>query len=214
MMMTNANAAQARIDDYLQRLRTGLRGLRPEETNEIVEELRSHIVEKVSVGGEAGGATLEAALAGLGRPEDLAREYLTDALLARAEVSRSPARILTTLFLWGRLSVTGFFVFLAAIMGYALGISLFLVGLLKPLHVGSAGLWVWPDSHSALQYSARLGFGTPPPNARELLGWWIVPIGLAYGGGLIMLTTHLVLWFVRMYRNSGALRQRQIGAWD
>ena len=212
MNVMNGNGAQTRIDDYLQRLRAGLRGLRPEEINEIVEELRSHIVEKASAGGEAGAAALEAALASLGRPEDLAREYLTDALLARAEVSRSPARILAALFHWGRLSVTGFFVFLAAIVGYALGISLFLLGVLKPFHVGSAGLWVWRDSHSALEYSARLGFGTPPPNAHELLGWWIVPIGLAYGGGLIMLTTYLVLWFVRMYRSARALRQRESGA--
>jgi hypothetical protein len=210
--MIYANAAQSKIDDYLQRLRTGLRGLRPEEINDIVDELRSHIVERAS-SEKDGSATVDTTLVVLGSPEALAREYLTDALLARAEVSRSPARILATLFRWATLSVTGFFVFFTSVVGYGLGISLFLVGLLKPLHVGSAGLWIWPDSHSVVQYSMRLGFGTPPANARELLGFWAIPVGLLLGGGLIMLTTHLVLWFVRRNRTSRALRQREFRAW-
>ena len=37
--------------------------------------------------------------------------------------------------------------------------------------------------------SLRLGFGSAPPGGRELLGWWIVPIGLVVGCGLVMLTT-------------------------
>ena len=70
------------IEGYLDRLRRDLRGLSQEEIREIVEELRSHILDKASANGEATAAGVDAALAALGRPEDLAREYVTDAVLA------------------------------------------------------------------------------------------------------------------------------------
>ncbi len=205
--MTTLSNTEQKIDAYLNRLRRSLRGLRPEEIREIVEELRSHILDKASTGGEAGDAAVDAALAGLGSPEQLAREYVTDAALVRAEISRSPTSVLASLFRWGSLSVAGFLVLLASVIGYGIGISFFLVALLKPLHPDTAGLWVWRNSGD-ITYSVRLGFGPTPAGARELLGWTIVPIGFSLGFGLVMLTTHFALWCVRRYRSSRALRQR------
>ncbi|MFZ0480262.1 MAG: DUF1700 domain-containing protein [Terriglobales bacterium] len=203
--MTKTGDTQQEIDAYLNRLRRCLRGLGPEEIREIVEEMRSHILDKASANGEVNAAGVDAALAALGRPEELASEYVTDAMMARAEVSRSPVGILKSLFRWGSLSVAGFFVLLVSIIGYGTGISFFLVGLLKPLHPDTAGLWVWRASGD-VTYSVRLGFGAAPAGARELLGWTITPIGLSLGFGLVMLTTHFALWCVRHYRRSRAWR--------
>jgi hypothetical protein len=72
---------------------------------EIVEELRGHIQEKTEAAGEIKMATVDAVLAALGSPEELASQYVTDDLLARAEVSRSPWRTLEGLFHWASLSV-------------------------------------------------------------------------------------------------------------
>src|SRR5271169_4784376 len=111
--MTMAGDAQQRIEAYLGRLRGRLRGANDEEVREIVAELRSHIIDKAAVSGEANGeitpAGVDAALAALGSPEELASQYMTDTLLARAEVSRSPLQILRSLFRWASLSVAGFF---------------------------------------------------------------------------------------------------------
>src|SRR6476660_8838585 len=104
--MATGDEAQQKIEAYLNRMRGRLRGLRAEERHEILEELRSHIVEKAAAGGMR-GAAVDAALESLGRPEELAREYITDELLARAEVSRSPLRILDSLFRWASLSIVG-----------------------------------------------------------------------------------------------------------
>ena len=202
--MTIEGDAQQKIQAYLDRLRRSLRGLSQEEIREIVEELRSHILDKASADGEVTAAGVDAALAALGSPEALASQYVTDAMLARAEVSRSPVGILQSLFRWGSLSVAGFFVLLVSIIGYGTGISFFLVGLLKPFHPDTAGLWVWRASGD-VTYSVRLGFGTAPPGASELLGWTITPIGLSLGFGLVMLTTHFALWCARQYRRSRAL---------
>jgi len=197
--------AQQKIESYLVRLRTGLRGLQPEEIREIIEELRSHITEKAAAGGEATAAQVDEALAALGTPEDMAREYVTDAVLVRAEVTRTPTRILASLFRWASVSLAGILVLLVSLIGYSTGISFFLVGLLRPFHPDKAGLWIWRNAEDVF-YSVRLGFGDPPPGAHELLGWTIVPIGISVGIGLVMLTTHFALWCVQRYRRSRALR--------
>jgi hypothetical protein len=150
--MTMAGDAQQKVEAYLGRLRQLLRGMNAEDAREIIDELRSHLMDRVAASGEATDAGVDAALAALGSPEELANEYLTHHLLARAEASRSPVRILESLFRWASLSVAGFFVLVGSMMGYFLGIVFLLVAALKPFHPQTAGLWLLRDSagfHSA-----------------------------------------------------------------
>jgi hypothetical protein len=197
--------AQQRMEIYLGRLRARLRGVSEESICEIVEELRGHIIEKAAAGGDVKASGVDAALAALGSPEELARQYLTDDLLARAELSRSPLRILSSLLRWASLSVAGFFVLVGSIVGYVLGSSLILCALLKPFHPRSAGLWASRDSTDDLMLSIRLGFGSAPATGRDVLGWWIIPIGLLVGSGMLMLTARIALWCARLYRRSRPL---------
>src|SRR6202034_1025383 len=97
---------------YLARLRQRLRGMHHEDVHEIVEELRSHIVDKAAEGGQLPADGVDQALAALGSPEELASQYMSAYLLARAEVSRSPVRIMQSLSRWASLSVAGFLVLL------------------------------------------------------------------------------------------------------
>lgn len=154
-----ADDAQQKIDAYLNRMRSRLRGLSGQATGEILAELRSHITEKAVAGGEMTAASVDGALAALGSPEELATEYVTDELLARAEVSRSPIHILNSLFRWASLSVAGFFVLLGSIVGYFLGAAFILVAALKPFHPETAGLWVSQDATGDLVYSLHMGLG-------------------------------------------------------
>jgi hypothetical protein len=203
-MATVTPDAQQRIDIYLTKLRRLLSGINEQDIQEIVQELRSHILDKTETDENTLDKVSET-LDSLGSPEQLAGEYLTDNLLARAEVSRSPVRILTVLFRWASLSITGFLVFLSSIAGYFLGVAFVLCALLKPIHPQTAGLWIYPAGGEGTTISLRLGFGTPPSDGKDMLGWWIVPIGLAVGYGLVMLTTRFALWWVRRYRNSRLL---------
>ncbi len=204
--MTIAGDAQQKIEAYLDRLRRNLRGLSREEIREIVEELRSHILDKASANGAVTSAGVDAALAALGNPEELASQYVTDAMLARAEVTRSPVRVLKSLFRWASLSIAGFFVLLGSIVGYFFGGALMWCAILKAFHPQSTGLWKIPDGSGDFEISLRLGLSSAPPaGGHEMLGWWIVPIGLVAGCGLVMLTTRFALWCVRQYRRSRAL---------
>jgi uncharacterized membrane protein len=196
---------QKAIEAYLSRLRQRLRGLNDEDAREIIEELRSHIVDKSATDGPITIASVDAALADLGDPEELASQYTTDNLLARAEVSRSPLRILKSLFHWASLSIAGFFVLLGSFLGYFFGAVLMLVAALKLVHPRTAGLWVFPNGSGDVELSFRLGFGSVPAGGRDLFGWWIVPIGWIAGGALVMLTTYIAIWFVRQYRKSLSL---------
>jgi len=203
--MTMSSDAQQKMEAYLGRLRQRLRDMNDEDAREIIEELRSHITDKATAYGEITAAGVDAALAALGGPEELASQYMTDDLLARAEVSRSPVRILESLFHWASLSVAGFFVLIGAVIGYFFGAVLILVAVLKPFHPHTGGLWIFPNASGDFEMSFRLGFGSVPAGGRDVLGWWIVPIGWMAGWGLVMLTTYIAVWFVRQYRRSRVL---------
>ena len=205
--MTMAGDARQKVEAYLGRLRQLLllRGMNAEDAREIIEELRSHLMDKVAASGEATDAGVDAALAALGSPEELAKEYMTQNLLARAEASRSPVRILESLFRWASLSAAGFFVLVGSMTGYFLGTVFLLVAALKPFHPQTAGLWLLRDSTGDPEISIRLGFGTVPAEGRDVLGWWIVPIGLLAGCAVLMLTTRFALWCARQYRRSHLL---------
>ena len=201
--MTITASSQQKIDAYLSTLRRQLRGMNAEEVRDIVEEIRSHILDKAALATEENASgTIDAALATLGSPEELASQYITDNLLARAEASRSPVRILKSLFRWGSLSVAGFFVLLGSLVGYFFGVVFMLVAVAKLFHPHTAGLWALPTDSGDFALSFRLGFGGVPAGGRDLLGWWVVPIGWFGGGVLVMLTTHIAVWFVQQYRKS------------
>src|SRR5580700_6384315 len=170
--MTMSADAQQRIEAYLGKLRRRLRGMNDAAVRDIVEELRSHITDRVGAGELVTATEVDEALARLGSPEELASQYITDDLLARAEVRRSPFRILASLFRWASLSVAGLLVLLGSIVGYGLAAAFILAAVLKPLHPRTAGLWVFPDGAGDSTISLRLGVVNLPPQGRELLGWW------------------------------------------
>src|SRR3984885_15686989 len=177
---TDGGTTDVRVDDYLERLRKALRGLSGEAVSDILEELRGHILEKSALNGEGGEVTpaaVENVLAALGAPEELAAQYMADALLERASRGWSPLLLLRGLLRWASLSAAGVFVFIGCLVGYFVGGSFMLCGVLKPLHPHSAGLWRLADEGNSYSFSLRMGFGSIPADGRELLGWWIVPIG-------------------------------------
>src|SRR5215472_3335382 len=82
---------------------------------------------------------------------------MTDNLLAQAEVSRSPVRILRGLFRWASLSIAGFFVLMGSALGYFLGVAFMLCALLEPVHPRTAGLWIFPAGVNASTIFLRWG---------------------------------------------------------
>jgi hypothetical protein len=77
--------------------------------------------------------------------------------------------------------------------------------LAKPFYPGTAGLWAFHDATGDLTLSVRLGSEPVPKGAHELLGWWIVPIGLLVAVGLMVATSRLALWCAKRLRKPKVL---------
>jgi hypothetical protein len=193
--MPEPGAAGVRLEAYLSRLRSKLRRLPDAQAAEIVEEIRSHVHESAAEGGALAEPTVAAALERLGTAEQLAAMYLTQDVLSRGE--RAPWRLLESLFRWATLSLAGCGALLACLAGYALAASFAFCALAKPFAPASVGLFQLDDSDT---YSLHLGLKGCPPAGHELLGWWIVPVGLLVGLGGFWLTTRFALWSLRRMR--------------
>jgi hypothetical protein len=194
--MTLPAESQKTLDAYLAALRKQLRELRDEDVNDIVEEIRFHVLDKTS--SDTSLENVSSTLAALGAPEALASRYRTEELLKRAQASRAPVSGLRNLVRWTTLSVVGLAVFSVSVVGYCLGGSLIIAAVLKILNPHNTGLWKasYPDG----TWSWGLGSGGQPGNGHELLGWWLVPLGLIIGTALLVLTFRFGSWSIRLFR--------------
>ena len=194
--MSTTQQSQKAIDTYLSALRRRLSELRDEDVNDIVEEIRAHILDKTSSGVE--GQHMATTLAALGTPEELAARYRSDELLRRAQATRSPITSLHGLLLWATRSVVGVVVFFVSLFGYTLGGALVIFAGLKVLWPRQTGFWkmAYPDKSWGLQ----LSFGNGAvPHGQELLGWWLLPICLVLGPSLLYLTFRFGSWSLRKF---------------
>lgn len=199
---------QGRIDAYMMRLRKSLGGLPAEEVSEIVREIRGHLVERVEEMHPVNDEVLSQFLLGFGSPENIASLYETRAMVARARVSASPVLILRAAIRWAARSVIGLGVSLLALFGYSLGLGFLACAIWKPFHPDRVGLWVGPH-----RFNLSLGMLTAAEQAhdqaREILGWWLIPIGLTVGPLILILTTMILRWMLQFAFRTTSIRQTQ-----
>jgi hypothetical protein len=173
MMQVSERAASA--DDYLRRLALALRPLPEAERRSVVAEIESHINERV-----ASGTALEAALAGLGWPELLARSYLEDYEMARALSRSSPGLLLATMLGRATSSVMALAAGFAGLTLYALALAFLALAILKPVAPAYVGLWTGPRLFA-------LGAFASAPGRDEMLGYALIPLALAAALGCYLL---------------------------
>jgi len=198
--MTLSIESRKSVDAYLAALRRQLRDLLDEDVKDIVEEIRMHILDKTAE--DCSQGAVAAALAALGNPEELAARYRTEELLQRAKLSRTPAYMLHSLLHWALLSVLGLLVFSISVLGYVLGGGLFILGVLKVFNYQHTGLWgVFTEHEWSLGFQSGGEHG-----GHELLGVWLLPLGLLGGPVLFFLTLRFGMWSVRKFWRPRAWR--------
>ncbi len=181
--MTLPEASQKAIDDYLAALRRQLRDLMEEDMNDIVEEIRAHILDKTTAGTDP--AQVAQTLAALGAPHDLAARYCTEEMMRRAEAHRSGTQKARIAGRWTVSILASLVVFsVVSAVGYSFGGFLIIIGIAKAMWPKGTGLWEshYPDGTWGLGFSGGSG-NAPPANSHDLLGWWIYPIGFHSGTG-------------------------------
>ena len=190
-MTTFDQPLQTRIDAYLMRLRRSLTELPPEEVNDILREIRSHILDRAEGSGELTDEKLVRILKELGQPEDIGPLYQAEAMVARARSSFSPLLILRTTTRWAMMSVLGTMTFILGLFGYGMAIGLIISALLKPILPERVGAWLGPHGFTIgfIEGSAR--------GSTDVLGWWLVPVGLIGGTVFLIVTTRFLRWMLR-----------------
>jgi hypothetical protein len=187
------DAGLAHLDTYLAQVHRHLKALPDAEVRETLAELRSHVLDKVS--GDSTAARIEAAIAQLGSPREIARANVTERVVAGLETNRSPFRVFRAVARLAGLSLYGGFAFLASFLGYGMAAAFLLTAAVKPFRPQHAGLWRIPKPNG--DYDISLGT-TNAPAGYELLGWWIIPIGLALGMVIGWLTWRFGIFSLRL----------------
>jgi uncharacterized membrane protein len=176
--------AESQIDSYLTALRIELGPLTISEREEIVREINAHIRDSV----EESGASVENVLARLGPAKDLAAQYRDGLLIKQASRSISPLVLLRATLRLATKSIFGIFVFFCSIFGYSFGAGFVFIALAKTVVPEHTGAWV---QDGQLISAGAFIYGVPP-FAHEVLGMWIIPLGLIAGSLTLLLTTFLI----------------------
>jgi hypothetical protein len=195
--MPTTASPQAKIDEYLGQLRAGLRKLPSDQVTDIVEEIRSHVLDTAGPRETMTEAGVRETLSRLGPASALASTYVTQNLLGEAARSRSPWMLLKSTFRWATLSLQGLFVFLGAVIGYSLAAIFSFCALAKPINPHRVGVWRVQDG-----FSLHMGLRHEVPPGQEVLGWWLVPLALIVSFILVLLTTEMGVRTIRRFQQA------------
>jgi hypothetical protein len=187
--MTSAQHTDARIENYLSRLETAMARTSAEDTQDVVREIRAHIVDSVA-GSTDRQTAVDRVLRLLGTPEELVSRYSTECQLRRASRSFSPWLLLRTCWSWAKIGVKGTLAFLVALFGYAMALGLTISIFVKPFMPSRMGLWVGPEGFN-------VGIPNHPEVMHELLGNYFIPVIAVAAFAFAIGTTQALRWMIR-----------------
>jgi uncharacterized membrane protein len=189
------DAAMAHLETYLVQVRRHLKGLSEAEIREVLLELRAHVLDRVE--GELSPNGVEAALAALGSPREVALANVTERVAAVMEKQRGFFGVLAAVVRLAGLSIAGFVLFLASLLGYGMALAFLLVAVMKPFQPDRVGLW--REGHGGFS----LGVLDHPPPSADVMGFWIIPVGLVAGLALGYLTWAVDRFCIRAMVRAG-----------
>lgn len=157
------------IRAYMRTLASHLGKLERANAEEVVREIESHLHEVVDQA-EARGEDLDVAalLQGFGQPEALAAQYV-----AHIQAGAPPPagfRVIHRV----KQTVTRGLYYSMGVFGYSVALAFLLLALAKLIEPASVGMWsVAGGTSITISWS-----GSPHPDARELLGYGLIPLAL------------------------------------
>ena len=191
---------QQQIEQFLTALRANLGPIALPERGEILREIEAHIHDSMELTGQSASAVI----AKLGSPQQLAADYRDGALVRAASYSVSPMLLLRATLRIATKGLSGFIVFLFALIGYLTGISFLITAFLKPFFPDRTGIFV---AHHRI-YDIGIMVPTPSAPIHEVAGFWFVPISLVAASVAFIVTTIAIRRFLRL---STTLQQKLDG---
>jgi len=181
---------QQQIEQFLTALRANLGPIALPERGEILREIEAHIHDSMELTGQSASAVI----AKLGSPQQLAADYRDGALVRAASYSFSPMLLLRATLRIATKGLSGFIVFLFALIGYLTGISFLITAFLKPFFPDHTGVFA---AHHRI-YDIGILFPIPAPPIHEVAGFWFIPASLAVASAILILTTVVIRQFLRL----------------
>ena len=215
----STDRAMAAVNQYVARLEKAFAHLPPAERDELVEEVRSHVLERIEAEPHVTEEAVSRILRAVGDPEELASQHETQDMLRRAATSRSPLVLLRSTLRWATTGIAGVAALFVTLTGYGCAAVCYLCVFLKPLFPARIGLWLRPEHILTLGYwdgrfsgTQVYGISVRPPVSfvlgtlgptegpvRELLGPWLIPVAFVCGGLFVVATTLLTRRFIRRF---------------
>ena len=196
--MKLSEAGEARVRGYLFVLGQSLKSFLPRAVvMDAVQELESHIRERIdeTEAEPDERSALERVLQEIGMPQRVAQAYSAEITIEEAITT---GRIVPTARAFWNLATTsllGFFPALGLLFGYMLGFASLLTALLKPIFPHNAGMMVVDG--------VPRGFGVfsdIPPGGEMWGGYWIIPILIAVGLAILIITQRFATSFLIWWR--------------
>lgn len=203
--MNLSQTGESRIRGYLFVLERSLRTFLPAATvADASREVESHIRDRVmQVDGSPNERdALERILNELGAPLRVAQAYASEMTMEEAVTTGRLAPVLRAVWHLATTSLVGFVGALGLFVGYAVGVAMLAVVLLKPIFPANVGLW--------MRNGVPIAFGAlfpAPADATLATGMWIYILAIAAGLGVLVLT-HLtarrwIAWLRRPWNVPG-----------
>ena len=182
-------------EHYLRRLRQGLASLTVAERDDIVNEIRSHLAERLSAG-------TPNILAGFEEPESYAAKFVSDYALGGAlarGTSLELGRALLTGTRSGLLALTALLAVAPLFSLEFIGAVLVVLGCAKPFFPSHIG--VFRGAEGAFMAGAHFGHSAP---LTDILGWWAMPVFIVTGIIMIFLCNRALRALARLKLHRGA----------
>ncbi len=179
--------AQRIWNQYFRRVKFFSKSIQPESQQELKLEIQDHLYESFSR--ETGGSEADRllnAIDKIGDPEEYITPMVAERLLVDASQTYNPKTIVRGLYYYIRGGVKHVFFSLLFLIGYGIAFMIGLFTILKILFPEYVGIFL----HKSGEYS--YGFDANQTNAAEVLGYWLIPIGVGLAVLLYMGLTRLL----------------------
>jgi hypothetical protein len=188
-----SDTGTSRVNGYLFVLERSLATFLPRDSvRDAVSEIDSHLRDRIAAADAVPDerAALEKILSDLGPPVRVAQAYSVERTVDEAVVTGKILAIVRAVWHVAMSTVSGFFAGLGLFIGYVMGGGFVVLALLKPLFPDNIGIWVNDRSiANGFDIGLRMGAGPGVRSGEHLVGgYWVIPIWLVAGFGLVLLT--------------------------
>jgi uncharacterized membrane protein len=188
-----SDTGASRVNGYLFVLERSLATFLPREhVRDVVREIDSHLRDRISAAQPVPDerAMLEKILTELGPPQRVAQAYSVERTVDEAVVTGKIWAIARAVWHVAMSGVSGFFAGLGLFIGYVTGVSFVVVAAMKPIFPDHVGIWVGDRSISdGIDVGWRAGVNIATAGYEHNVGgYWVIPLFLMIGFGLLVLT--------------------------